>query len=103
MGLVLTELASIDCDAGTDGKHRNRTFGQEPSGTGLVSTIMYRHKSRREFTKGLFSTFALSVLTRSSLAEEPLRVQGPRLLKHLTDLSRFGRTPEGGISRVDYS
>ena len=103
MGLVLIELASIDCDTGTDGKHRNRTFGQEPSGTGLVSTIMYRHKSRREFTKGLFSTFALSVLTRSSLAEEPLRVQGPRLLKHLTDLSRFGRTPEGGISRVAYS
>jgi len=31
------------------------------------------------------------------------RVNGQRLNQHLTDLSRFGRNPEGGVSRVSFS
>lgn len=31
------------------------------------------------------------------------RVDGPRLNRHLADLSRFGRNPQGGVSRVAFS
>lgn len=31
------------------------------------------------------------------------RVTGQRLNQHLTDLSRFGRNPQGGVSRVSFS
>lgn len=31
------------------------------------------------------------------------RVDGPRVNRHLADLSRFGRTPEGGTSRVAFT
>jgi len=33
----------------------------------------------------------------------PIRVDGSRLNRHLRELSRFGKTAEGGISRVAYS
>ena len=50
---------------------------------------------RREF---LFSLGALA------FRQHPrLRVDGARLNGTLTELSQFGRTPEGGISRVAYS
>ncbi len=62
-----------------------------------------RQRSRREFTKGVLSTLALAALPGSSRSEEPMRVDGARLNRHLTELSRFGRTPEDGISRVAYS
>lgn len=32
-----------------------------------------------------------------------LRVNGARVNQHLTDLSRFGRNPQGGVSRVAFS
>jgi N-carbamoyl-L-amino-acid hydrolase len=32
-----------------------------------------------------------------------LRIDGPRLLKWLEELSQFGKTPEGGVNRVAYS
>jgi N-carbamoyl-L-amino-acid hydrolase len=32
-----------------------------------------------------------------------LRINGPRILNWLEDLSEFGRTPEGGVNRVAYS
>ena len=50
---------------------------------------------RREF---LFSLGALAFRQRPRL-----RVDGARLNGTLAELSRFGRTPEGGISRVAYS
>ncbi len=50
---------------------------------------------RREF---LFSLGALAFRQRPRL-----RVDGARLNSTLTELSQFGRTPEGGISRVAYS
>src|SRR3989442_8130356 len=31
------------------------------------------------------------------------RVNGARVNRHLTDLSEFGRNPQGGVSRVAYS
>jgi N-carbamoyl-L-amino-acid hydrolase len=53
---------------------------------------------RREFLFGL-SALALSPSPRAS----SLRVDGARLNRRLTELARFGRTKEGGISRVAYS
>ena len=50
---------------------------------------------RREFLVGL-GAFVLR-------QRAELRVDGARLNESLRELSRFGRTPEGGISRVAYS
>ena len=33
----------------------------------------------------------------------PLRVNGDRLNRHLAELAEFGKTPEGGVSRLAYS
>ncbi len=40
---------------------------------------------------------------RVAPAPPDLLVDGDRLSRTLTDLARFGATPEGGISRVAYS
>lgn len=60
--------------------------------------------NRREFSLSLLAAvpaIAVSVHAQQSLA--PLRVNGTRLNVHLTELAQFGRTPEGGTSRVAYS
>lgn len=64
---------------------------------------------RREFL-GRSSMAALAVGTaRTSRADVPeangrtWRVDGARLNQRLSDLSRFGRNPEGGVSRVAFS
>lgn len=51
--------------------------------------------NRREF---LMSLGALGLYQRATL-----RVDGARLNRRLEELAHFGRTPEGGISRVAYS
>ncbi|HXV63172.1 MAG TPA: Zn-dependent hydrolase [Vicinamibacteria bacterium] len=53
---------------------------------------------RRDFLLGIG---ALALSPRSHAAAP--RVNGARLNRRLSDLSRFGRTAEGGISRVAYS
>lgn len=35
--------------------------------------------------------------------QSALRVNGPRIVEHLTALSQFGKNPQGGVSRVAYS
>jgi N-carbamoyl-L-amino-acid hydrolase len=35
--------------------------------------------------------------------QEPLRADGARLLRHLSELAEFGKNPQGGVSRVAYS
>jgi hypothetical protein len=53
---------------------------------------------RRQFLSGLA---ALALSSRSSAAE--VGVNGARLNRRLRELVSFGRTPEGGISRVAFS
>jgi N-carbamoyl-L-amino-acid hydrolase len=45
------------------------------------------------------AAIALPLTTRQS----ELRVNGPRIVEHLTALSQFGKNPQGGVSRVAYS
>jgi beta-ureidopropionase / N-carbamoyl-L-amino-acid hydrolase len=61
--------------------------------------------SRRDFTRT-----SLAALGALSMGEFPrglqnpsLRVNGVRLNQHLTELSQFGRNPQGGVSRLAYS
>lgn len=57
---------------------------------------------RRQFSKVLLLS-ACSTLVARGQAKRAARVDGRRLNIHLEELSRFGRTPEGGVSRVAYS
>jgi N-carbamoyl-L-amino-acid hydrolase len=56
---------------------------------------------RREFNFGLMAAAALPF---GSIPSQPLpRVNGKRLNYHLTELSAYGKNPQGGVSRVAYS
>lgn len=58
--------------------------------------------NRREFSLSLLA--AVPALAISAQQPSPkLRVNGARLNAHLTELAQFGKTPEGGTSRVAYS
>ena len=58
--------------------------------------------NRREFSLSLLAAVpAIAVSARQSPPK--LRVNGERLNAHLTELARFGKTPEGGTNRVAYS
>ncbi len=56
--------------------------------------------NRREFT-GLLTASLTGALAVSSQA--PLKVNGERLNRHMSELAAFGKTPEGGTHRVAYS
>ena len=57
---------------------------------------------RREF--GMMLVTAASGLAMRLQERRPgLRVDGKRLNYHLTELSQYGRNPQGGVSRVAYS
>jgi N-carbamoyl-L-amino-acid hydrolase len=68
-----------------------------------------RTMNRRDFVH----TTAMGALAMTPLSALPgrrqandwraIRVNGTRVNRHLADLSRYGRTPEGGVSRVAYS
>ena len=47
--------------------------------------------------------FLVSISALAFSRSPDLTVNGFRVNNHLKELSRFGRTPEGGISRVAYS
>ena len=60
--------------------------------------------NRRQFTASLLHTAAvLAVAPRALAAAPPPRVNGPRLNRHLTELSDFGKNPQGGVTRLAYS
>jgi N-carbamoyl-L-amino-acid hydrolase len=64
--------------------------------------------NRREFARQsalLVSSLSLSLPTRARFvtAFAPLRVNGARLNHSLQDLSRYGRNPQGGVTRLAYS
>lgn len=68
---------------------------------GKIRNVVF---SRREFTALAASLAASAAFDPTALFAEPvLRVNGERLNGHLTELKRFGTTPEGGVSRVAYS
>lgn len=58
--------------------------------------------NRREFNRLFASATAYSALPRQTVPQQ-LRVNGARLNEHLRALAEFGKTPEGGTSRVAYS
>lgn len=62
---------------------------------------------RRRFLGLAASLGAAALYPRSVASQGPAwrswRVNGARVNQHLTDLSRFGRNPQGGVSRVAYS
>src|SRR5262245_65572674 len=62
--------------------------------------------NRREFNVAL-GTASAAVALKWPLAmtrgADTLRVNGARLNQHLTELSEFGKNPQGGVSRVAYS
>jgi N-carbamoyl-L-amino-acid hydrolase len=58
--------------------------------------------NRREFNYCLLlSLFSLTF--RRSSAQSPLRVNGDRIMNHISGLAEFGKNPQGGASRVAYS
>ncbi|HVF27958.1 MAG TPA: M20 family metallo-hydrolase [Pyrinomonadaceae bacterium] len=60
--------------------------------------------NRREFSLNLlFAVPALASLVSQAQAQPKLRVNGERLNAHLRELAQFGKTPEGGTSRLAYS
>ncbi len=62
--------------------------------------------NRRHFTSSLLAGAAAAVLPRHVFAlgaSDTPRVNGARLNAHMTELGRFGRNPQGGVSRVAYS
>jgi N-carbamoyl-L-amino-acid hydrolase len=62
--------------------------------------------NRREFSERLLlaaSGFAFWQTEPRSQSTSQLRINGTRLNQRLTELAQFGKTPEGGTSRVAYS
>lgn len=60
--------------------------------------------NRREFNRSLFIGLGAAALDRSLLAHQPrLRVNGSRILEHLSGLAEFGKNPHGGVTRLAYS
>ncbi len=64
--------------------------------------------NRRQFSASLVSAAAAIALEPRGLygfrrRRAPLRVNGPRLNRHLVELGQFGKNPAGGVSRLAYS
>jgi N-carbamoyl-L-amino-acid hydrolase len=64
--------------------------------------------NRRHFTASILGTTAAIAANPGALAallrpRAPLRVNGARLNRHLSELAEFGKNPQGGVSRVAYS
>ncbi|HET6933252.1 MAG TPA: hypothetical protein VFI72_00350, partial [Candidatus Angelobacter sp.] len=51
----------------------------------------------------LLAAALLSFAAANARAQSPLRVNGARINQHLQELSKFGRNPQGGVSRIAYS
>ena len=58
--------------------------------------------NRRQFNRGLLCGVAAIGLPLN-LWQPEARVNGARIVEHLTALSQFGKNPQGGVSRVAYS
>ena len=58
--------------------------------------------NRRDFNLSLLAAVP-ALMLRFPQSNAQLRVDGSRLNSHLTELAKFGKTPEGGTNRVAYS
>jgi N-carbamoyl-L-amino-acid hydrolase len=58
---------------------------------------------RREFVKAAAAVGGVSFHIAQAPDWKGWRVNGERVNRHLAELSRFGRNPEGGVSRVAFS
>jgi N-carbamoyl-L-amino-acid hydrolase len=58
--------------------------------------------NRRQFSFGLLG-FGGALAFRRFAFQSQLRVNGPRIVEHLTALAEFGRNPQGGVTRLAYS
>ena len=59
--------------------------------------------NRRDFNSGiLFAMGSLAFEPKHSW-QQPVRVNGPRIIQHIERLAEFGKNPQGGVSRVAYS
>src|SRR5689334_24860701 len=58
--------------------------------------------NRRDFNHGLALSLGF-VSIRRFATQKQLRVNGQRLMDHITALAEFGKNPQGGVSRVAYS
>jgi N-carbamoyl-L-amino-acid hydrolase len=60
--------------------------------------------NRRQFNAALLGTAAASLLPRDLFAAPAApAVNGARLNAHLAELAKFGRNPQGGVTRLAYS
>lgn len=63
--------------------------------------------NRRDFVAtaavGTLATLTPALARPQGRGLSPLRVNGRRVNQHLADLSRYGRNPQGGVSRVAFS
>jgi N-carbamoyl-L-amino-acid hydrolase len=57
---------------------------------------------RRQFNFGLVGATG-AVAFRRFTVQQQLRVNGARIVEHLTALAKFGRNPQGGVTRLAYS
>src|SRR5713226_7361060 len=58
--------------------------------------------NRREFSLGLLGAAGAVAFGRFPFQPQ-LRVNGPRIMEHLSALAEFGKNPQGGVSRLAYS
>src|SRR3989442_11189451 len=58
--------------------------------------------NRGEFNQSLLCSLAAAALPQVQ-SQSSLRINGQRIVEHLTALSQFGKNPQGGVSRVAYS
>jgi len=57
---------------------------------------------RREFNRAMLAAAGGYVIAPQQAASN-LKVNGQRIVEHLTGLSQFGKNPQGGVSRVAFS
>lgn len=58
--------------------------------------------NRREFNRAMLAAAGGYVIAPQQAASN-LKVNGQRIIEHLTGLSQFGKNPQGGVSRVAFS
>src|SRR6185503_7018163 len=58
--------------------------------------------NRRQFNYSLIVSLGSLALHRFP-SQNPLRVNGKRIMDHIFALAEFGKNPQGGVSRVAYS
>jgi beta-ureidopropionase / N-carbamoyl-L-amino-acid hydrolase len=77
----------------------------------MACQFMFRHGQAAKFqlrcslvkTFGVFLVLLCTTSWAAKPAETPPRVNGQRMVRHLEGLSEYGKSPQGGVSRVAYT